>query len=809
MAARAKRAAEVRAEHLLTEMLEAQGWDTRRPPAGDFLRQHEYREHSQLLSIFRGKSKSDKGGDGMPEGILVDRAELVPLVVIEAKAERSDLAKAEQEVKIYGRACLDAGYTPLLVALAGTSGDDFAVRVLKWTGTAWKPVTYDGDPITWIPNRVDVDRLITPSSPFELRPSIPPPDVLAARADEINGLLRQSGIKDEYRPAVVAAIMLGLAKSNGNIRKDPNYILQDINQSCAKAFWAADKPRLQESLRVDEANEALAKNARRIVTILERLNVHVLTAEHDYLGQLYETFFRYTGGNTIGQYFTPRHVAAMMADMTDVTGNDVVIDPACGTGGFLIAAMNRIMRTDKLSRAQLVKIVGKRLIGIDKEPVTAALCVANMILRGDGTTGVHQADSLTWKDYPVGKATVALLNPPFPHRNTDTPPERFVERALEALQVRGRLAVLVPTSVLVKKEKAEWRNWLRSKHTINGIISFERELWHPYADSVTSILLLTKGVPHRADRPVFFAKVKNDGYRVIKQVKMPVPGSQLDDVLRGYQRHETIPGLCGWAALEDPWGPGLYVPARKLSDEEIIDEVYYLARSRSSAVVSNAHRLVEMQDAIATGAIKIRSVATLKRLQPAKVTGDTIGGSFQIVYGQKDLHNKRDLVPGLAIAISSQGTNNGWYGFFDIPTALDPPFVTVPSTGSIAQAHVQEWPCGVADDCLILVPKTGVSIETLYIAAAVVRYERWRFNYGMKATPDRIAGLPLPDSESLIARVRSILDGSKRIDDAALEAADDERDARIASERLREIDSDAAAVVSGDVLMRRLTELRD
>src|SRR5208337_1828454 len=278
------------------------------------------------------------------------------------------------------------------------------------------------------------------------------------------------------------------------------------------------KPDLQSSLGVDEANEDLAKNARRIVSILERLNVHVLTAEHDYLGQLYETFFRYTGGNNIGQYFTPRHITELMTALTDVGPEDVVLDCACGTGGFLIAAMNRILTLRSLSRSQLAKLVKRKLIGIDKEPITAALCVANMILRGDGSTGVHRADAFTWEEFPVGQASVALSNPPFPHRSTDTPPELFIERSLEGLKPGGRLAIMVPTSLLVKSEKKTWRETLVDKHTVNGVISFEREIWQPYADSVTSILLMTKGIPHRKDRDVFFAKVKNDGYRLEKRV---------------------------------------------------------------------------------------------------------------------------------------------------------------------------------------------------------------------------------------------------------------------------------------------------
>ena len=81
---------------------------------------------------------------------------------------------------------------------------------------------------------------------------------------------------------------------------------------------------------------------------------------------------------------------------------------------------------------------------------------------------------------------------------------------------------------------------------------------------------------------------------------------------------------------------------------------------------------------------------------------------------------------------------------------IAPPFVTVPSTGSIGEANVQVWPCGVTDDCLLLIPKPDTPKEYLWIAAATLRLERWRFNYGRKITPDRIVGLVLSPNGALI-----------------------------------------------------------
>lgn len=116
---------------------------------------------------------------------------------------------------------------------------------------------------------------------------------------------------------------------------------------------------------------------------------------------------------------------------------------------------------------------------------------------------------------------------------------------------------------------------------------------------------------------------------------------------------------------------------------------------------------------------------------------------FYVNYGQKELHSKGHLTKGDTIVIASQGTNNGCYGFFDLPAKYQPPFITVQSTGSIGQAFVQEYPCAVNDDVLILYPKESMQIEKLYFVAAFIRQNRWRHTYGRKITPPRLKKLKI------------------------------------------------------------------
>lgn len=756
----ARRGSERRSEHLLNDLLDAQGWNRRRPPHGDVLFQSEYRAYPELAAILQGASKSGTGF-GIPEALLVDRASHQPLGVIEAKPDPSNIDGALREAQAYAAAFLGEGYQPLAIALAGTDDTDFQLRVTKWNGSEWVVITYDGAPIGWIPTIEDIARVSAPAFTAELRPSMPPPEVLAGRAEEINRLLRESDVRDEFRPAVVAAIMVALwqaGRTGGAIRRDAANILRDINTYCQDAF-GEKKFALANSLRIDPLNRKLAANARRIVSILERLNIAVLTAEHDYLGQLYETFFRYTGGNTIGQYFTPRHVTTLMTELTEIGIRDIVLDPACGSGGFLVAAMDRMLRLHGMKREQMVGEVAQHLIGFESEPVTAALCVANMILRGDGSSGIHQADALTSREFPDGSATVALLNPPFPHKKTDTPAEAFIDRALEGLKDGGRLAVIMPTSALAKKDKGDWRARVLKRNRLEAVCQLPDELFQPYASATTSIALITKGIAHDSRRKTVFVRLNHDGLVLRKsaRVRRPQEPDQTEQAIEAIRNKTVIPGFSGLASIagKDEWAVGAYIPSAPPAEDEVRVAVDVLLRRLASFYTRYAAEIVQQREAIADGDLDIDpyrdllSSARLKNAASLPAESGTVGGAFDIFYGMKELHSRDGMVPGRTLIISPTEEYNGCYGWLEFPQLIEPPFVTVAQTGSIGEAFVQMEPCAVNDDCLLLLPRQGVSEAKLVLAAATLHAEKWRFSYGRKLTPQRIAEFKLPASPAL------------------------------------------------------------
>ncbi len=118
----------------------------------------------------------------------------------------------------------------------------------------------------------------------------------------------------------------------------------------------------------------------------------------------------------------------------------------------------------------------------------------------------------------------------------------------------------------------------------------------------------------------------------------------------------------------------------------------------------------------------------------------TIEEFFSISYGQKEYESKDGLQPGKTVLISSKGEDKGCYGLFNIPPFYKAPIVTVPRTGTIGHAFVQEYDCCANSDCIVLIPKDPkTTLSQLYQVAAQIRKIKWKYNYGRKITPERLS----------------------------------------------------------------------
>lgn len=742
---------EQRSRQVAKDLLKFRDWKTETlNKGGQCIEENEYKNYSHLAKVLKGKSKSGLG-DGYPDFLLVDSfIGQKPLLIIETKAASSQIEDAINEAIHYGDACAEFDHDVICVGIAGGEKELCEIVVKRKVKNKWVELTLDSEPIDWIPSPEQTVKILASKNLTEVQPEKPSASILAEQANRLNEILRECKIKDEFRPTYIATFMLALWKGDVSVQK--NVVLTQINANASQALSDAGKPKLKDSLRVDAENNILASKAWEIVDILKKLNIQSFIREHDYLGQLYETFFRYTGGNTIGQYFTPRHIIEFMCDILEISPNDKIFDPACGTGGFLIGALNRMVKKSKKPYEEAVDIIKDNLFGIESEPATAALCITNMILRGDGKSGVIKDNCFENLKYPNIEVDFVLMNPPFPHKKKqDTPTTDFLDRALSSLKKRGILAAVVPYSLLVKS--TAWHKNILKNHTIHFIATLPADVFQPYASYNTAILMIQKGVPHE-DKRVFTVRISNDGFKVKKNNRIERPGSQLQTLLAAFRSKKVIPELTAFPQIDKnslEWCPENFIENAVHSDEDFIKGFESHIRKHASFYIAEGNRLVSNEvGEITLGKMSssLFSDDTNVSLSGLKIGKVQLSKYFDVKLGGKD--EIEDLEEGSYPNVSTSEYMNGVSGWKSPNYLFKAPSITVATDGSTCSSFVQEFPYYAFYKVAILYPRKSIPIDSFYYISYLLTREKWRYVYARKFGKYRISHtdliLPITDT---------------------------------------------------------------
>jgi len=249
------------------------------------------------------------------------------------------------------------------------------------------------------------------------------------------------------------------------------------------------------------------------------------------LGDAFEYLISIMGSQgDAGQFRTPRHIIDFIVEIINPQKNETILDPACGTAGFLISSYKHILKTntdkklgDKLS-AEDKKKVGENVTGYDISPEMIRLSLVNMYLHGFSTPKIDEYDTLSSEDKWNEYFDVILANPPFfspkggiqPHKRFGVQSTKaevlFTSYILEHLKPNGRAGIIIPEGIIFQTGKAykELRKQLIENGLV-GVISLPAGVFMPYSGVKTSILILDKKLNKERDL-IFFAKVNNDGF---------------------------------------------------------------------------------------------------------------------------------------------------------------------------------------------------------------------------------------------------------------------------------------------------------
>lgn len=280
------------------------------------------------------------------------------------------------------------------------------------------------------------------------------------------------------------------------------------------------------------------------------------------LGNAFEYLLSIMGSQgDAGQFRTPRHIIDMMVEIVAPQKNETILDPSCGTAGFLISAYNYIKKhnLDKNGNSTLTPDDKNRMTenfeGYDISPDMVRLARVNMYLHGFTTPKIHEYDTLTSLDRWYDNFDVILANPPFmtpkgginPHTRYHVKAKRaevlFVDYIAEHLNNGGRAAIIVPEGVVFQSQTAykNLRRMLVDEGYLYGVISLPSGVFNPYSGVKTSILLIDKTLAKPKDS-ILFVKLNNDGYDLGAQ-RRAIKGSEIPDVInvfKDYQKEKDV-----------------------------------------------------------------------------------------------------------------------------------------------------------------------------------------------------------------------------------------------------------------------------
>jgi len=319
-----------------------------------------------------------------------------------------------------------------------------------------------------------------------------------------------------------------------------------------------DDPKYSSLFSKEATIELQDRTIRKIVALFENYDLS-LTA-FDVKGEAFEFFLgdTFTGG--LGEYFTPRNVVEFMVEAVNPKIGDKIVDPFCGTGGFLIYAFEIVsekIRQQDFSDDEKAhwkeELSDRSLFGTDWKERTSQACKMNMMVHGDGSAGIFKNHGLL--DVPgsieEGMFTICLTNPPFGSIESD--PDILkkyefgagrqsqsrvilaIERALDLVKPDKWVGIIVIDGILNNRRDKLVRDYIKNNAWIRGIISLTQRTFEGYnSRAKTSILLLQK--KSKSDNgeqdPIFMAVATNTGYA---PNGAPIPGNELPDILLAYK----------------------------------------------------------------------------------------------------------------------------------------------------------------------------------------------------------------------------------------------------------------------------------
>lgn len=405
-------------------------------------------------------------------------------------------------------------------------------------------------------------------------------------------------------------------KKQVKLQRGDNFIKSTFETTC------------KEYPNIFKENEEIGLSLTAIDKILKKLDgYNIQEIPIDVKGKAYETFLSSTfRGKGLGQFFTPRQVVDFMSNWVDITLKTKMLDPACGTGGFLIKTFQRMrslvnnapdsyLKSYNTTREKLLTdIKDEQIFGIDGEPRATKTAKMNMIMWGDGENvvrgnGLDDVDT-DGKSYPFNNKEINLIlaNPPFGAKETEDKILKkytlykkhkiqkteclFLEKAVNTLAPEGELCIVIPDSILGSKSMKPVRKFLTDNCKVIGVVSLPQHTFTPSGvQTINSSILYLKKYEEG-----YFKELEND--------PMALDEENINKIKKkyGYDNYNVFMAIANFIGYEPNGKP----TRNKRNDLDNILENYKTAKEKDFYLKKAYHQISTNSFTISFSKIKER-----------------------------------------------------------------------------------------------------------------------------------------------------------------------------------------------------------
>jgi len=743
----------------------------------------------RIINLLQYSSKGGKG-HGKPEFLIsFPLSNIDYIIVIECKAEaknhRSKSLNSPENYSVDGVLHYAKGlsheFDVVAIAVSGQTEDEIIVSHFLWTkgSSTFKEFPEDR-------SLLSINDYLKLFDNEQFSENLKNIDIIR-KAIDLNELYQAYSIVETTRCTIVSAILLSLldvpfrkgykdysstvSLGNAMLSAISNVLITNNVKSETSMLGEYRKILNEPLFQQEEIKHKGRKEREKSVAVVKEMisyldkNVYPLInmeqSGFDVLGRFYTEFIRYAGSEqSQGLVLTPYHITDLFCDLANLNVKNIVYDPVCGTAGFLIAAMKRMLNLAGNDERKKAVIKSKQLIGIELRPSMFTYACSNMMLRGDGKSNIYCGDCFQLKDLILDshQPDVAFLNPPY-----DVGAARqleFIEHALDVVGPRNGIVVaIVQIGCCIKNEKdiIAVKDRLLTKHRLHAVLSMPDEIFNPSASVVTSILVF-KANEKNIGRKTWFGYFKNDGFIKRKHRGRIDSKGLWKDIkekwISAYHNLEEIPGLSGKKEVvgKDEWCAEAYLETdySQLCHDSFENKIndYIAFKVKLSHINVTVEPILKAQNM----RLNIENWKTFKYGGPDGIF--TIKNGY---YNKKPDHTEKGSVPFIGATEYSNGITE-YYQLSDIEDAnkdersndhtLDHKIfggncITVSNNGSVGCAFYQpiDFTCS-HDVNVLLLKERNWTIYTAMFISTLVELEKFRWTFGRKWRPSR-----MPESE--------------------------------------------------------------